>query len=1020
MLKKVNIRKITAFIMAIATFWISSSEFVKITADAVSAAITSNSKNSATYGDINNDDIVDVFDTIYTRKAILNNLYDVDKSIVKEKYAIELQQYILNMSDEFNAENVANGNVSTKTIPDDNEIFSKINTEYSPYKLSVDITAAGWIESNLEVIESVYSYAMSNDCILGYAPQLIYNEKFDVSSVTLKFEIDEDIVGFYNNPPEGYDTYFTMSEEFAGIRRYNIFKYFEEENMLLPILTDYDVKTNTIYATIDEFDEYGIGSYCLMDMEMWLNNLQGAYLDQLEYTNPELTASASASMLSLDEIKTAAYSETELLEPAIISAETFLTGKSSGKKENHIFTPVNATEPSQGKISFSNGKTVEYWTLNGHKYKRFDTADLDADVFKKIGYDSSHMFTNHVAQSYCEKMGGHLMTITSDLEANLALYELMQGRKNTNYYLGAYKNNSNGQWEWVTGESIEYVIKKGFITVNKPETFLNLSYKPDDPFDFKDVGFICEWEPGRAIRNPGLPTTQCPILLPTGDKSVYLDGEPSQSSGYDTDGDGLTDWQEIDTDLIKKVKGSLYDNKGKLNRLTLKDCIDNKSNLKYAKDWIATYETKLKNMQKPFQDDFYMKMLVERYFETLYNITLLPLHSNPADPDSDGDYYGDKYDNDPWTWKKMLIPDSSIDDSGSINGKNPSTIISQNITDGKLSGNVGMSMKNEFTFTRDKSVTRGKSVPECQFSLNPFVNSDYVITVSDVNAKVTVQYDTFGNKSRTVSVAPLKMEKASGNVIYYYALARDKDYTIDVQASVSRYTVKVSQDNWVYAPYGSEQLVYNGVSLYTVRYLTDEAVYRAVYNKLFDKYEIPLKGGSAKAYFGSTDFSDEKFKNLTIIQDYGTDGFVTKTLIEVLGYSKYEQNQILDKWGDRNTRAGLVFLVVDGVVKVVEISTILSGAGAVVAGIGVVTGTIGSGMTLADNLMLNIKNANAAQEKRIGQALYDGKLNISITDYGSGFPIFEPWNRNQVYFNKYPYKFRSIVVPYETEFVEVR
>lgn len=44
--------------------------------------------------------------------------------------------------------------------------------------------------------------------------------------------------------------------------------FFEDVNMLLPIETFHDEATNTVYTTTDR-----MGTYCLVDMEIFLDNL---------------------------------------------------------------------------------------------------------------------------------------------------------------------------------------------------------------------------------------------------------------------------------------------------------------------------------------------------------------------------------------------------------------------------------------------------------------------------------------------------------------------------------------------------------------------------------------------------------------------------------------------------------------------------------------------------------------------------------------------------------------------------
>ena len=48
----------------------------------------------------------------------------------------------------------------------------------------------------------------------------------------------------------------------SGIKRLNIFRYFEEENILLPVETKFDTENNMVYTDVDR-----LGTYCLIDME---------------------------------------------------------------------------------------------------------------------------------------------------------------------------------------------------------------------------------------------------------------------------------------------------------------------------------------------------------------------------------------------------------------------------------------------------------------------------------------------------------------------------------------------------------------------------------------------------------------------------------------------------------------------------------------------------------------------------------------------------------------------------------
>lgn len=164
-----------------------------------------------------------------------------------------------------------------QTIDADDEILEGINTEYNPYDLSLEITAAGNAQSSLTVQESGYSDSMFNWSILGTCPELNYDDSCKVDEVVLKFKVDEEYI---DNPDSEYAE---ENPEFAGIKRYNVFRFFEEDNILLPVKTDVDVENNTVSATVSD-----LGTYCLIDMECFLQDIvQGA--EDFENENSEKT-----------------------------------------------------------------------------------------------------------------------------------------------------------------------------------------------------------------------------------------------------------------------------------------------------------------------------------------------------------------------------------------------------------------------------------------------------------------------------------------------------------------------------------------------------------------------------------------------------------------------------------------------------------------------------------------------------------------------------------------------------------
>lgn len=135
---------------------------------------------------------------------------------------------------------------------------------------------------------------------------------------------------------------------------------------------------------------------------------------------------------------------------------------------------------------------AEYF--NGHWYK---------------AYDISKSWTD--AKSYCESLGGHLVTITSNEENNF-VYSTIKNKGKNVYWLGGYLNNNS--WCWITGEPF-YFTNWG---INKPdntggkEYYLHMyrisinsnpvsSWNDEDntgdrnnEYALRNIGFVCEWE----------------------------------------------------------------------------------------------------------------------------------------------------------------------------------------------------------------------------------------------------------------------------------------------------------------------------------------------------------------------------------------------------------------------------------------------------------------------------------------------------------------------------------------------
>ena len=129
---------------------------------------------------------------------------------------------------------------------------------------------------------------------------------------------------------------------------------------------------------------------------------------------------------------------------------------------------------------------------NGHRYQVFDT---------------SMRWTE--AEEYCESLGGHLVTITSEEEQKFIEDSLLTVGTMNSYQIGMYRDDVNSDWKWVTNEEADYfnwdvgepnhtyehyvhIYNKirAFGKWNNEEDFVKGSYE----YSTVNTGFICEWE----------------------------------------------------------------------------------------------------------------------------------------------------------------------------------------------------------------------------------------------------------------------------------------------------------------------------------------------------------------------------------------------------------------------------------------------------------------------------------------------------------------------------------------------
>lgn len=153
------------------------------------------------------------------------------------------------------------------------------------------------------------------------------------------------------------------------------------------------------------------------------------------------------------------------------------------RKNSYVMEWESEADFQAQKTKFLNIKSYK-----GHSYKYFSFSTTWKD-----------------AKKYCEKLGGHLVTITSKGEGKF-VYNMIDHTKDT--WIGMYAKG-NGKYAWVTNERTDYLnfgneVNSGYNGAEKYLGFYDTKsgygnqwndFKNDSP----NMSFVCEWDNGDNV-----------------------------------------------------------------------------------------------------------------------------------------------------------------------------------------------------------------------------------------------------------------------------------------------------------------------------------------------------------------------------------------------------------------------------------------------------------------------------------------------------------------------------------------
>ena len=561
-----------------------------------------------------------------------------------------------------------------QTVDADSEALAGVNTADSPYRLSMELDASGYVEGSLDAGESPYADTIENDAILGQAVGLEYQDG-SVESVTLKFEIAK----AYRENEIGM---FPGEEEIEGMKRLNIFRYFEDINMLLPIETKFDMENHIVYTEVDEF-----GTYCLMDMEKWLLNFKlpeteaaalsiDLYEDE-EETQPEEEIQPEEGMyfgLTDEYDNNSIWQEGELIEPeeleSLVVQEEAYVMEDTPMLMALDLEDVVSNDVDESNIDHASIDIVFILQCAGlsptdfqrekdmivQVAQKLETNHPDASV--RIGVlafhynyaewlmsDGEKWFTSSASlknvlsrqgygfiTNYCRiSKAFELFCDTADLREDAARFVYTVYNGNIGYGLWDFYNQNSICSKFDIHYSEIYL--KGYSYLSKETETRVLTLIESTKGIFLEFSYFAAGEVYEHIRQNVEPVVQpvdFNVILPTGWNQITLTQPLSSTNGANSDTDSLTDWEEVNTNMVS------WDANGEIVLPTIYECMQS-TEVAYAQSGLDRFLSNI--MTEPNLSDCQARMDY-----VVHNCEILPIYSNPVEEDTDQDGINDDMD----------------------------------------------------------------------------------------------------------------------------------------------------------------------------------------------------------------------------------------------------------------------------------------------------------------------------------------------------------------------------------------
>jgi len=482
-----------------------------------------------------------------------------------------------------------------QAIDTDNGILSSINTEESPYSLSIEMNTNGDIEKEISVVNSGYSNVIENNAMIGASLDISMSDTCDPEDIVLKYDIKPE---FTVNTLDKY----SALPEFQGIKRLNVFKFNEEEGMLLPIETKFSDNGTQLYAEVDE-----LGTYCVMDMEIWLDNLGVDMPENDVDISPLQVSYPSSTQIMADEKQSQPLTLIFFLQyEAGSDCCAWFDSEKKLIKQLSRYAFANYDNVKVYVIKYDYEKAEPILVLNNKPY--FSNYISLETVVSELEINTSRGYSNR------EKPADYLVNnfvISND--NNVFAFNLING---ATYGRAGYDANNyaikNVNYSYVTPVTnyFDYDLDMQQLISKNQGLYLQIA---DD--NFITIKEHIESHLSKTVETQD--ETEYNIIVPTSWKTITLKEKLKKGGRTNSDTDSLTDWQEVIQDKIK------VDEHGEiiLPMFNLAEAIDN---------------------MKRYNDGGTYNFLTNP--KEIKYIPYLPIKSDPTDEDTDDDGLNDDKD----------------------------------------------------------------------------------------------------------------------------------------------------------------------------------------------------------------------------------------------------------------------------------------------------------------------------------------------------------------------------------------